>query len=260
MPKNTKKFLVYFAVLLIPFYFLFLKPKNFISFKMELVDIAALPMRIVLFPFEELKKVVLYHATYDRYKDLQKEVDILRGRLTGQEEIIAENKRLKTLLEMKLISKYPVVAAKVIGRDPSNWNSAMIIDKGEEYGLKQGMPVISFSSVIGKISETGRKTSKVLLLSDPAFSVAATLQRSRDSGLVTGTLQGICRIRYLPLHSDVHLGDKVITSSLSSSFPEGLLIGEIISIQENPNNPTIECLVKPAAPILQTEEVLVIKK
>ena len=173
---------------------------------------------------------------------------------------MAENKRLKALLELKLISKYPVVTAKVIARDPSNWNAVMIIDKGEEYGLRQGMPVISFSNVIGKISETGKKTSKVMLLSDPSFNVAAVLQRSRDSGLVTGTLQGICRMRYLPLHSDVRLGDKVITSTLSSSFPEGLMIGEVISIQESQSNPTVECLIKPTAFILQTEEVLVIKK
>jgi len=52
----------------------------------------------------------------------------------------------------------------------------------------------------------------------------------------------------------------VITSKLSSSFPEGLLIGEIISIDDHLSKPTVEALVQPSVAFSQLEEILVIVK
>ena len=224
---------------------------------MSLVDVSSLVLRIVLFPFEELKKALLFHVTYDRYMKLKKEAGFLQEKLIQQEELLGENKRLKALLDLKNRATYPLITVNVIGRDPSNWNAVIIIDRGEKDGISQGMAVVDTSNVVGKVLEVGRNTSKVMLLSDPSFSVAAILQRSR--GVVSGSLQGACRMRYLSAQADIRAGDKVITSTLSSSFPEGLLIGEVISIEENQTNPTMECLVKPAASLSQLEEIFVIK-
>ena len=227
---------------------------------MQLVDIASLSMRIILFPFEEIKKILFYHSTFNKYIKLKEEMAISKGKLIVQEEIFWENKRLKGLLDLKTNSKYPMLAAKVIGRDPANWGATIYIDRGEKDGMKQGMPVVNALSVIGKIQEVGKNVSKVMLLTDPTFSVAALLQRTREGGLISGTLQGVCRMRYLSLEADIHVGDKVITSNLSSSFPEGLLIGEVMGIEENRNSPTMECLVQPAVSLSEIEEVLIIKK
>ena len=191
---------------------------------------------------------------------LKKEVDSLKSRLIGQEEVFLENNRYKKLLGFKTELVFSSVVANVIGRDPSNWNAAFIIDKGEIQGLKQGMPVVSALGVIGKVAEVSKKTSKVILLIDPNFSVAAVIERSREGGLVSGTLQGMCRMRYLSSSANIEIGDKVVTSKLSSSFPEGLLIGEVVAIEESQNSPAIECLVEPAVGLSQIEEVIVIQK
>ena len=134
----------------------------------------------------------------------------------------------------------------------------MIIDKGQANGIRQGMPVVNALGVVGKIAEVGQDSSKVVLLTDPQFSVAALIQRPRESGLVSGTLQGVCRMRYIRTVAKIHIGDKVITSKLSSSFPEGLLIGEIISINNHPSKPAVEALIKPSVTFSQIEEILVI--
>jgi len=112
--------------------------------------------------------------------------------------------------------------------------------------------------VVGKIAEANRDTSKVILLTDPQFSVAALVQAPRESGLVSGTLQGVCRMKYIRSNAKISVGDKVITSKLSSSFPEGLMIGDIISVDDDINKPTVECVVRPSVAFSQLEEVLVI--
>ena len=226
---------------------------------MQAVDFIAIPVRMVLFPFEEVKKVLVYHHTYNEYLKFKKRAGLLEIERIAAEEFMKENKRLKGLLDLKQTLPFQSVAAEVVGRDSSQWSSVIIIDKGEKDGIKAGMPVVDTSSILGKIWEVGKNTSKVLLINDPTFSVAAILERSRESGLITGTLQGTCRMRYLAPQADIRIGDRVLTSEISSFFPAGFLIGEVQEIQESLEGPSMECLVIPTASLSQIEEVLIIK-
>jgi rod shape-determining protein MreC len=237
---------------------LFIGAKSFHSFKFVVLKITSIPIRIISYPVHEIKKILYYHRTFDEYKRLKEEADALKARLVGLEEVVLENTRLENLLKFKRQLVYSSVVANVIGRDPSYWNSTMIIDKGLSNGVRQGMPVVNASGVVGKIAEVGQDSSKVILLTDPQFSVAALIQEPRESGLVSGTLQGVCRMKYIRSDAKISVGDKVITSKLSSSFPDGLLIGEIISVDEGANKSTVESLIRPAVSFSQIEEVLVI--
>lgn len=258
MIRATRKNLTYLCILLAAFFLLFLGAKLFQPFKFVVLKIAAVPIRIVSYPVAEFKKILFYHRTFDEYRRLKEESDVLKARLVGLEEVVQENTRLEKLLQFKRQVVYSSVVANVIGRDPSYWNSTMIIDKGTADGVKQGMAVVNALGVVGKIEETGKKSSKVILLTDPQFSVAALIQRPRESGLVSGTLQGVCRMNYIRPDAKIRVGDKVITSKLSTSFPEGLLIGEITSVNSQTNKPTIEASVQPSVAFSQLEEVLVI--
>jgi len=114
--------------------------------------------------------------------------------------------------------------------------------------------------VVGRVFEVGHNSSKVVLLSDPTFAVAAVDERSRENGLLTGTLQGVLRLQYLTENADVKVGDVLVTSRLSTAFPEGVLIGQITDVQASANSHTVECLVEPAVDLSELEEVIVIKK
>lgn len=260
MFKANRKNLTYLCVLLVAFFLLFVGAKYFHSFKFTVVKIVSIPIRVISYPIAEIKKILYYHRTFSEYKRLKEEVNVLKARLVGLEEVVQENARLENLLKFKRQLVYSSVVANVIGRDPSYWNSTMIIDKGSVDGVRQGMPVVNALGVVGKIAEVGQDSSKVVLLTDPQFSVAALVQEPRESGLVSGTLQGVCRMKYIRANTKIRVGNKVITSKLSSSFPEGLLIGEIISIDDYSGKPTVEALVQPSVAFSQIEEVLVIVK
>jgi len=189
---------------------------------------------------------------------LQEEASVLRSQVLERREIIQENARLKQLFDFKRSFIFSSIAANVIGRDPTNWSSSIVIDRGKKDGLQPGMPVVNSLGVVGKVSEVGSSTSRVLLLTDPNFSVAALVQRNRENGLVAGTLTGTCRMKYLSYDANVKVGDRVITSKLSSAFPEGLLIGVVTKVEESQSSPTLECLVNPMVSLSQVEEVLVI--
>ena len=260
MSKKQKKLLHYAVVLALAFSALFLSPLILEPLKMQVVDWASLPMKVISLPFVEAKKLLFYHGTFNRYMQLKDDMGVLKGRLINQEELARENQRLRELLNFRKGLIFSSVPANVVGRDPSNWNSTVIIDKGSDAGIKKGMPVVTALGVVGKIAEVGKRKAKVMLVNDPNFSVAATLQRTREEGLLTGTLQGACRLRYLSHQTDVNAGDIVITSKISTAFPEGLIIGQVSFVEESPSSPTLECFIEPAVTLSQLEEVVVIKK
>ena len=211
-------------------------------------------------PVLEVKKLFFFHETYDEYLRFKKQSEALKARLVYLQEQVEENKRSAGILDFRRAQAYASVVANVIGRDPSNWNASLVIDRGQKDGIKVGMPVVSTLGVVGRIFEIGNTTSKVVLLSDPSFSVAALVQRTRESGLLSGSLGGLCRLEYLTDKADVKVGDRVITSKLSSAFPEGILIGQIQDVQASESSHSVECYVSPAVDLAQIEEVIVIKK
>ncbi len=259
MFRRAPKNLIYISVLVVPFLVFFFRSDALTPLKFTLVRALDVPIAIISFPFSEAKKILFYHRTFNEYQRLRREVNTLKARLVGLDELAAENMRLERLLTFKRSLVYSSVTASVIGRDPSGWSSSMIIDRGKEDGIRLGMPVINALGVVGKISEVSEENSKVVLLTDPQFSVAALVQGSREIGLVTGSLQGeICRMRFISPGAQINVGDKVVTSRLSTSFPEGLLIGEVVRIIGSPQEPSIECIIKPSVILSQVEEVLII--
>lgn len=256
--KKWKKPSIYFLFLLIPFLFLFIAQTLFVGLKTGVVSSNAWAIQILLFPFKEIKKIVFYHKTYNDYEKLRKETDPLKHHVVLQEEALRENERLRALLDFKQRSVFPSLAANVIIRDPTSWAAVVIIDKGSRHGIRQGMPVVTPRGIVGKIAETGERISKVTLLTDPRFSVAATIERTREQGLISGTLKGVCRMQYLPAGADVKAGDTILTSKISSFFPPGLMVGTVVGIEENFSSPTLDCLVRPAVALSEIEEVMVV--
>ncbi|HRZ40708.1 MAG TPA: rod shape-determining protein MreC [Candidatus Omnitrophota bacterium] len=260
MSRKRAKFIIYALILAGAFLLLFTPASTVTPFKFSVIQAVAFPIRVIIFPFKELKKIVLYRKTYNEYRSLKYEVEILRDRLNGADEIVKENNRLAKLLDFKRKLIFSSVSANVVGRDPTNWNSSVVIDRGLEDGVDIGMPVVSALGVVGKVAEVAENKAKVVLLTDPSFAVAGLIKRSREVGLVSGTLQSKCRMRYLSVDSDVQVGDEVMTSKLSSAFPEGLMIGKVMEVFVDSNSLSVLCLIEPAVSLSQLEEVLVIQK
>jgi rod shape-determining protein MreC len=247
----------YASILVVPFLILFFHPKNYRA--AGLLDAVVRPVSLLQAPAFELKKLFFYRETYADYVRLKRQNELLKAKLIAIQENFQAQERYNKIQDFRNDQNYTSIVANVIGRDPSNWNASLIIDRGHAEGIEVGQPVVSPLGVVGRIFEVGKNTSKVILLSDPTFAVAAVVERSRENGLLTGTLQGVLRLQYLTDNADVKVCDKVVTSRLSTAFPEGILIGQITDVQASVNSHTVECLVDPAVDLSELEEVIVIK-
>lgn len=202
--------------------------------------------------------MIFYHSNFVWNSRLKNETEFLKNKLNDEQEIILENVRLKNLLSFKQNSPYKLIAAKVIARSPDSWASSVIIDKGASSGITRGMVVVNYLGMVGKVTQTQRATSRVSLLSDPSLSVSAIVQRSRQEGLVSGTLGSLLVMKYLPEDADINLNDTVVSSGLNDVYPKGLLIGTVVDIGKEYSGLSRYAIIKPAVNLSNIEEVLII--
>lgn len=216
------------------------------------------PLTLLTLLKREVNGIIFYHRNFVQNERLRHEIDLLRQRLNDASEINAENNRLSELLRLKQNLPYKVIAAKVIGRSPDNWSSAIIIDKGYNHGIKRGMVAATYLGLAGRVIQTTRSTSKVLLINDPNIAVSGLIKRTRQDGLVTGTLGNLLIMKYLPKDCDIQVSDEIVTSGLTPAYPKGLLIGRIVDVRNEFSGLTTYGIIKPASDLSGIEEVLVI--
>lgn len=231
----------------------------------------------VVVPFQEgIASVGGY--LYDCAEEMGKLEDALAENQRLQEqidELTMENAQLQqdkyeldSLRELYAIdeatSDYEKTGARVIASDSSNWFYSFIIDKGSEDGIEVDMNVLAGSGLAGRVVSVGPNYSRVLSIIADNSNVYGTILSSSKNLLVTGDLQammsqGMIRFEQLSDRDDqVEVGDKVVTSNISSKYLPGIPIGFISSIDTSSNNQTKSGYLTPAVDFQQIQEVLVI--
>ncbi len=247
---------------LIPFLavisFLIFLAFSVIKLNAPLLDVSKYPLSIITSLRSELGGILFYRRNLVENERLKRESGLLKQRLNALNEIYAENARLKNALYFKQKSALKFISARVIGRSADNWSSGLIIDKGSVQGIAKGQAVVTYLGLIGRVAETTDSTAKIMLLSDANLGVSSLIQRSRQEGLVCGTLGPNLIMKYLPENADVKLQDTVVSSGLNSAYPKGLLIGEVVDIGREFSGLSLYAVIKPAVRLSDIEEVLVI--
>lgn len=207
---------------------------------------------------DELGGIIFYHHNLSENARLRKQAELLRYKLNSLNEIYLENLRLKSLLSFKQKSPFKIIAARVISRPPDNWSTGLIVDKGAWNGIRKGSPALTYLGLAGRVVETTESTAKIMLLSDPNLGVSAIVQRSRQEGLVCGTLGNTLIMKYLPEDADIKLQDVIVSSGLNSTYPKGLLIGTVVDIGKEFSGLSRYAIIKPAVNLSNIEEVLIV--
>jgi rod shape-determining protein MreC len=173
-------------------------------------------------------------------------------------ELEQANQRLRELLAFKTGLSPEVVAAEVVGRDPSAWYKTVVINKGTVDGLQKGLPVVVPMGVAGQVVEVSDRYAQVLLIVDPGSAVDGLVQRTRARGIIRGEFADRCRFDYVLQKEDVAVGDMVITSGLDGVYPKGIPIGEVTEAARMSSETFQVITVRPYVDFERLEEVLVV--
>lgn len=195
-------------------------------------------------------------------EQLEKENNELQLENQALSEYRYEARRLQQLLnfENASLETYDLLPARVIARSPNNWYQTIIIDKGSRDGVKQNMPVIHPSGLVGRVGSVSESSAQINLLTDREVAVGAVLQNSRETrGIVEGVGDSkLLRMVNIPYYSTVKKGDRVLSSGLSEIYPKGLFIGRVIEVKSEPGGLLLTADIEPEVNFDKLEEVLLI--
>jgi len=177
-------------------------------------------------------------------KKLRRQVQDLRNQLVASQAASRDAGELRSIVGFNRSSGFPSgytpVAARVIGRSPTVWYSAITINKGTDDGVAVDQPVLTGSGLVGKISDTSADAARVTLLTDHTSGVSGQVVPNGANGLVKATVGNPSDLilDFVQKGRPVPKGSTVITSGwrsshLESLFPRGIPIGKVTQVDSN---------------------------
>ena len=193
---------------------------------------------------------------------LQVENRQLRATNQALRDVEHEVNRLRHALNYRERSVFKLVPAEVVARDSSTWWRTITINRGKEDGIEGDMPVVTDEGLVGKDHDGRRDNiSVVLLISDENCKVAASVEGTREQGIVsgervTGGVTPLLNLNFLSKQADLKPGQKVYTSGVGGVFPSGLLIGVVKSFRVRELDGQAQ--LTPAVDLSHLEDVFVV--
>lgn len=181
-------------------------------------------------------------------------------------DIRRENRELRELLGFSEELNTKNIPAQVIGFDPDNLYSGIIINRGTKHGIRKNMPVLAFqgtnAGLVGKVVQTGRSSSMIIPIYDYQCFAAAYVQTTKHRGLVNG--QGsadrplIMRYVQKRAQDEISIGDKILASGENHLFPKDSPIGVVKSIKIHDYETYLELTVEPVIDFSRLDYVFVL--
>ena len=188
--------------------------------------------------------------------------------------------RLWEVDERRIGARGQLLPARVVGGDVLSWRDSLAIDagsfqgvrrgaavtsdffaldRGTEEGVRDGLAILLAESLIGYVQDAGTHAARVRLISDVASEMKVRLARVQDGDVAAGEsfywLSGIgggqMRIRDVERRDvesgDIAPGDLVLSDHTDAALPAPMVIGRIVDIQADRQNPLLAILTVAAA-------------
>lgn len=217
--------------------------------------------RLLLLPRDAASAVGEYFTTMGRLveenEQLRREAVERALRVQQAAALEAENERLRRLLGAGESVGAPTLLARVLYESRDAFSRKLVLDQGQQAGVRPGQPVIDDRGVVGQITRVFPLTSELTLLTDHDQSIAVQLLRNGLRGVVFGDGGGL-ELRYMPVNVDVLEGDRAVTSGIDGLYPPGLAVGTVTAVQRADKERFARVELRPAAGIGERIHLLVL--
>ena len=173
-----------------------------------------------------LSTILLYHKPIMIKKVDNKVCDNVNEELENQ---VSELKKILSI--DNVLSEYENIYGVVISRDIGYWYDKVIINKGSNDGVMEGMAVINSEGLIGKVISSSNFNSTVQLLTSENINKTSVKIENNDNyvyGLITEYKEDKNSYIVEGISDDIKIGSKVTTTGFGDIFPAGIIVGTVI--------------------------------
>jgi len=182
------------------------------------------------FIFKTYSNIESHFNIYKKYEDTKAELKELKAQKSIDPFVVAENKKLKKLVNNYFIDSNAIIA-KVLIDKKSPFFRSVIINKGSKNYIKLGMIVLDNNYLVGKIVEVNYITSRVLLLSDLNSKIPVIIEPGSIQSILSGTGKNHGVLQYLKENYPIENKSIVYTSGSGGLFKPGIPIGVLNSLE-----------------------------
>ena len=173
--------------------------------------------------------------------------------------LAAENAHLRELLAARQRFPESTVFAEVLYAGRDLFTRKIIIDKGQQHGIKAGQPVIDQIGIVGQVTRIYPWLAEITLITDKEQAVPVQNLRNGLRAVLGGTgNDGLLELKFIPLNADFQNGDQLVTSGIDGVYPPGLPVAEVSNVERNAAYLFARITCKPLAGVTSYSQVLVL--
>lgn len=201
-------------------------------------DLTTSAMELVAAPAAEGKRwiegVGTFLSVYEENQRLRDENTKLRLAQSELGELQRKVLRYEQLLKVPMEAPVSGVAGRVIADMSGPFLRTILVNAGAEQGVLKGQAVVDDRGLLGRIIGTGRKSSRVLLLSDLNSRIPVIVEGANLKAILAGDNSDRPTLEYLPPGSRLIAGARVLTTADGGALPPGIVIGVVVKGQSAP--------------------------
>ncbi len=199
--------------------------------RMALADTLAPIYAAVAGPIADVHRTIaevgdLWHVRVENAR-LRDENERLRRWQAIALALDAENERLKASLKWIPDPAASFVTARVVADAGGVYAKAALLSIGPNHGLRKGGIALDERGLVGRITEVGARTARILLITDINSRIPVILENSRARAILVGTNGARPRLLYWPEGVVPQNNERVVTSAEANAFPANLPIGTV---------------------------------
>jgi rod shape-determining protein MreC len=211
----------------------FVRPGVFGGLRSSVSDTLTPVLTVLSEPFRQVSTMVsnITGLSEMRAENTRLKAENLRLREWYQTALMleAENQSLHSLLNVKPDPTHRFITARVIGDSGNAFVKSALSAAGANDGVQKGQAVLSGDGLVGRIIESGNRSSRILLLTDYNSRVPVMVEGSRQKAILAGNNADLPVLKYLPADTDIKNGTRIVTSGNGGMFMPGLPVGTVVT-------------------------------
>ncbi len=195
-----------------------------------ILNVLSTPVDSVNRAVREFKNFVNVH---DQNAQLREERDRLLQWQAAARRLEAENRVLRSLSNFVVQPNASFITARVIADTGGAFAHSLVLNAGERAGVRKGQAVVTGDGLVGRVAGAGRRSARILLISDLNSRSPVVIESSRLPAILAGKNAALLGLVHLPPGGVVGVGDRIVTSGHAGALPPGLPVGQVVAVSEN---------------------------
>jgi len=201
------------------------------AMRAQIIDRVLPSMEWALVPVTRVREMAgdfrSYARLYEQNQELRRELRRMEAWKEAALQLEQQNAKLLDLNNVRLDPKFSIITAVVLADSGSPFRQSVLINIGNRDGVRDGWATMDGIGLVGRISGTGERAARVILLTDSNSLIPVEIQPSGQRAILKGDNSSRPVLDFIESPEAVRPGDRIVTSGDGGIFPANLLVGQV---------------------------------